>query len=132
MATTQEVQAFFDESRNGCNGYIRHPLARRMVYTDGVRDLAELAGCYWLLDVIGTEFVDPYLAAWSAGTAGNGVIEIRVADDSAVIVLTGDDNLPPIHTRKIDYTDFPVGNWTLYIGPGDDTTFAVVLLPSEY
>ena len=36
----------------GSESWYRHPLARSVLYTDGVRHAAEAGGAYWLLDVI--------------------------------------------------------------------------------
>lgn len=131
MATTREVQAIFDEFRNGANSFIRHGLFRRLVYSDGVQDLADKAGCYWLLDIIGSEIVDPYLKDWSAGHAGMGVLRLKVTGHRMVIALDVYDGEPPIYQREIEFTDFPEGDWMLYMNP-DGEGGAILILPSEY
>lgn len=127
-ATTQEIRAIFDESRNGANEFYRHPLARRFIYTDGVKEVAEKAGAYWLLDIIGTEFVPAYLKATDPGM---GIIEMFVTNGKAKIILTTDDDAPPVHTRKIEYTDFPDGKWVFYLA-SDDGQSCTLILPSEH
>lgn len=42
-----ELQYFTGDSERW-----RHPLCRKLIYTPGVRHLAERAGAYWLLDAI--------------------------------------------------------------------------------
>ena len=34
--------------------FVRHPLVRSFLFSDGMQECAE-AGCYWLLDVLATE-----------------------------------------------------------------------------
>lgn len=131
MAKTQDLKDFFEQSRNGANSFYRHPLARRLVYSDGVNDMAELAGAYWLLDIIGTEMVDPYLKDWNNGIAGMGIIKLSVHDSKMVITLEVDDDTPPTYRRVIDYTDFPEGEWQLWMNP-DGEGSAVLILASEY
>jgi len=130
----EKLQRLYDESRNGSDGYTRHGMFRKLIYTDGVRELAETAGAYWLLDVIATEASPVMLAQWETG-ATLGIVEIEVVGSTAVIRLTTSDDLPPIWTRRIGYTNFPEGTWLLYLGcdsiiePGHMVT--VLCLPSE-
>ena len=128
IVNTDILRAVFDASRNGANGFIRHPLARNLIYTDGVRDVAQLAGAYWLLDVIGTEFVPAYLKLEEPGL---GVIKVIVKHDAAKITMDVDDGQPPVYIRRIEYTDFPEGTWTFYMA-SDDGVSCTLILPTEY
>lgn len=116
MATTEELRALLDESRNGCNSYMRHPLARKFIYTDGVQEVADLCDAHWLLDIIGTEAVPALLSNYRETYANIGLIEISVLDDKAKIWLSTADDVPAIWTRNIEYTDFPAGTWTFKLG----------------
>ena len=104
----------------GSECYYRHPLGLR--YTDGVKHLAELARAYWLLDVIASwqpeaVKIDDEFQLW----------ELTVnADSSAVLCFKQDSNLPAAIKQEIEYTDFPVGSFKLYVEQG------IVLLPSEH
>lgn len=59
---TQKFIRAFNESRNGCNHFIRHPLGRQLIYSDGVQECFE-AGTYWLSDIVATECVQPILSS---------------------------------------------------------------------
>lgn len=135
MATTEQLRALLDESRNGCNEYIRHPLARKFIYTDGVQEVADLCGAYWLLDIIGTEAVPALFRERQDSFATVALIEFDVKDDGGYIRATVDDDHPAIWKKAIDYTDFPAGSWIFKLGldgvliPGEEV--AVMCLLSE-
>jgi len=91
-----------------------------VLYTDGVRYLAEEAGAYWLLDVIAS--YQPQL----------GDVEFQVwklekqANNSALVYAVEDEGKPPLVEQEIPYTDFPFEEYKLYCQN------TVILLPSEY
>lgn len=116
MATTEQLKTLLDESRNGCNDYIRHPLARNFIYTDGVQEVAELCGAYWLLDIIGTEAAPALTKQFKLSYANSGLIEITAGEKGAVISLTLSDEDPAVWSRTIEYTDFPHGHWVFKLG----------------
>lgn len=90
------------------------------VITDGVNAVAELAGCYWLLDVIGSYQLDPKLdKAFQVWT-----LEVDTANTCGVVRGYNDTTL--IITQDIPFTDFPLDKIKLFLMDG------VILLPSEY
>lgn len=103
-----DIEAFkqaYDESRNGANEMYRHLLCRRFVYSDGVQELAEL-GCYWFLDIIGTEVL-PHVRGFDLG-----IITVLVSSHSqAHISLSMSDDEPAVWNRDIEFTDMPEGEW---------------------
>jgi hypothetical protein len=118
------LQRLMGQSRNGSNSFYRHPLVRRFLYTDGVREVAELAGAYWLLDIIATETIG--LPQWIA-PQGSGIVRVVSANGKADIDLTFVDGAPPVWTRHIDITDFPEGEWAFELNPVDYEVGAAVL-----
>jgi hypothetical protein len=129
------VQTIFDESRNGCNEYIRHPLTPKLIYTDGAKEIAEAAGAYWLLDIIGTEATPALLKHFDNGGSASAGFVIHVTGSSAVLHLTvGDDQM--LWSRSIEFTSFPEGRWEFELAvdgmldPGKLVT--VLLLPTEH
>ena len=126
MNKEQQIKAVLAESRNGMNQAIRYsPLFPRFIISDGVQELVEAAGCYWLLDILASELEPKLLEAINEGEVQGVIVEIKVAlDASCVLVATHDDAGLPFWQRSIDYTDFPAGDWTLFeIGALDwDTT----------
>jgi hypothetical protein len=123
-----KFRRIYDESRNGFDEKIRHPLARRLVYSSGVQEIAE-TGCYWLLDVIGTEHVEAFLKH-RGYFGGMGFIRVKVADSKATIKLERDTGEPSKHTREIEYTDMPEGEYTFYLI--DEGSHILMHLPTEY
>jgi hypothetical protein len=98
--------------------------------TDGVKYLADAAGCYWLLDAIGS--YQPQLAShkdrrlhdlqfWTLKVGG---------DHSAVLTCVADGNEPPAVTQQIKWTNFPLPEIDIWVQrSGEDM---IALLPSEY
>lgn len=90
------------------------------VITDGVLALAEAAGCYWLLDIIGSYQRNPKLdKAFQVWT-----LEVNRANENGVVQGFNDTTL--IVKQKIPYTDFPLEKVKFFLIDG------VILLPSEY
>lgn len=95
----------YNQSRNGCNFFVRHPLVRNFQYSDGVRECAE-AGCYWLLDILATEVP----AKMRATGNERCLIEVSVSKAAELSATVADDALP-IWSRKIEFTDMPDGDY---------------------
>jgi len=96
------------------------PIPGFPVVTDGVIALAEAAGCYWLLDIIGShqtdERLDPAFQVWK--------LTVNLEDNTGVVCGYNDSEL--IISQEIPFTDFPLDEIKLYLIGG------VILLPSEY
>lgn len=127
---TEKFKAAYNESRNGCNQFIRHPLARQFAYTDGVQACAE-AGCYWLIDILATEL--PAEFRKQNNVPSTCVVTVAVAKHKAVIRAEFEDGVVA-WSKKIDMTGMPDGDWQFYIadeGPDTDARYRCILL-SEY
>ena len=113
----------------GTERWYRHPFNQRMIYTDGVKFLAENGGeqgAYWFLDKMALELC-PLLASKSQNFAA---VTLTVnADDTAVIRLT-DGNDKQTATFEMHYTDMQTGEWRFYLI--EEGGYRVLLLPSEY
>ena len=104
-----------------------HPISKKLVYTDGIRYVAEQAGAYWLLDI---------LALQVAGRAINdrepfGVVFLHVENGSASLEVW--DDVPVnrfLFQQNIEFTDFPEGRWKFYITW--DGERATLMLTTEY
>lgn len=88
--------------------------------TDGVLALAEAGECYWFLDLIGSyqnnKKLDKSFQVW----------KLTVHPESSTAVVEGYNDMKPIITQEIPYTDFPLSYLKLFLVDG------VILLPSEY
>src|SRR4051794_18253728 len=114
-------KAAYNESRNGANYFVRHPLVRSFQFSDGVEQLAA-AGCWWLLDILATECPKPLRASGET----NAIVQVQVDGEQARIAMTIADDQPPIWERKIEYTDMPTGDWTFEL-VDEGERFALIL-----
>lgn len=117
MLLKQDLSQF-----TGTLNYYRHWL--RLVYTDGVKYLADEGGAYWLIDAIAsyqtrTFLKDPMLQQfqhWKLTVHPNQTATLICERDTNDVVLT----------QEIDFTDFPLSEIRLYLVTG------VLMLTSEY
>lgn len=103
----------------GTDNYYRHELTR-MLYTDGVRYVADKAGAHWLIDKIAThQMVDRFrreeFQVWKLMVTGSKAL--LTCDD-------GNDNV--FHSEEITYTDFPAPGVKVFFSNG------VIYLPEEH
>lgn len=134
MDKLQILKDILTQSRNGANKLIRHPLFRRMRYSDGVQEIADQLGTYWLLDIIATECAGKFIAAYDAQQVGVAMIEVKVEKSVAHLSMTFVDGHPAVWHRKVNYTDLPDHTWTLALGAdseGGATTCNLILI-TEY
>ena len=104
----------------GTENHYRHWLG--ILFTDGVKFLADRAGAYWLIDAI---------ASWQPeiprAEREFQLWELTVGEDrSATLEVRPDSDQPAIINQRIQYTDFPLRLIKLYVENG------VILLPSEH
>jgi len=116
--TTADLSHF-----TGTNHYYRH-WAMWLVYTDGVKYVANDANAYWLLDAISsyqtrTFLKDPMLQEFQ-------VWKLTVTADQKGILVCERDTNDVVVTQEIAYTDFPLSEIKLYL------VESVLMLPSEY
>ncbi len=106
----------------GTEHYYCNALYQEMQYTDGIKYLATTVSCYWLLDIIGTEFYPRQKSGeWDQFVAIKLVVEAY-----AMTIHVQDGNDHDYLHKNIPFTDFPPGEWGLWLVDG------VLLLPSEY
>lgn len=123
---TEAFLKAYNASRNGTNSFHFNPMYRSFHYSDGVKECAE-AGCYWLLDILGTELPpvfkkhpDEFLMT----------VTVKVKNGRARIEgAFQDDELD--YLRKIDWTDLPEGDWTFLVTGESNGPFHCILL-TEY
>jgi hypothetical protein len=106
----------------GTEFWYRHNLAKDILYTDGVKYVAETAGAYWLVDEI------VFMQSQKAITQEEFQVwklTVNLEEHSAVLACE-DGNMNTVFMKPIEYTDFPLDEITFYF------TNKVILLPSEY
>ena len=119
----------------GTTQYFSHPLVRAFCYTDGVKALAELAGAYWLLDVVAsyvpqmrTDEEIWSFSLWKITLTSDGPgpdCAEHTESSSATITCQADTDAPIFIEQEIPYTDFPE-SFSWYVCEG------VMMLKSEY
>jgi hypothetical protein len=113
----------------GTEGYHRYWVGG-LLLTDGVRYLADQAGCYWLLDAIGcyqsqlAKHPDQRLHEMQFWK-----LEVK-ADKSAVLTCVADSGEPAAISQQIVATDFPLPEIQIWVAVEGERRTA--LLPSEY
>lgn len=113
----------------GTQQYFRHGINRAVVFTEGVKHLAERAGAFWLLDEIAianlTRSVvhDEPQQIWKLRREGRGAILSCDGND-------GNGGNARLFTKAIPLTDFLLGEFTLCCFE-DSQLGRVIFLPSE-
>lgn len=105
----------------GTEVWYRHSLVKNVLYTEGVRYVAEHGGAYWLIDLIAFHQAATAVRAepfqlWILTVQPNGTAGLTCQDGNGVAV----------YGIEIDYTDFPLNEIKFYF------TDSVLMLPSEY
>lgn len=99
-----------------------HPMVKTILYTDGIKYVAEKAGAYWLIDEIAFQQIQPLIRnepfqVWT--------LKVKL-DQSTAVLICDDGNGRIVFKKEIAYTDFPLAELKMYV------TDNVILLPGEY
>lgn len=120
--TREELKAGLEQFC-GTEQYHRLSPLHSFVCTDGVRFLAENAGCFWLLDLMAS--MQPRLRMeealrdyqfWTVKLDGKGGCDVICERDTGDVAWK----------RHIGYTDFPLEECMIWVESG------VALLPNEH
>jgi len=114
--TAQDLAQF-----TGTEQWYRCALNRKLLYTDGVRHVAEHGGAYWLIDEIICVQLIRSVAAESFQ-----FWQLVVGADRSAMLTCEDGNGALVYQKRIPFTDFPLQRIAFYFTGG------VLLLPSEY
>ncbi|MBI4454762.1 MAG: hypothetical protein HY644_02565 [Acidobacteria bacterium] len=91
-----------------------------LLYTDGVKYLAEKAGAYWLIDLVGSYQPRLRMVPFQ-------IWRVEAHDDrSGLVQMVEDTNMPVLVEQRLPYTDFPLKRFEFYYVDG------VMMLKSEY
>lgn len=103
----------------GSEEWYRH--ITRNLYTEGVKYLADNAGAYWLIDEI---MFRQRFRRVKAEEFQVWILRVTVHNGAWLKCEDGNGNV--VHTKQIEFTDFPLAEIKLYF------TNNTLLLPSEY
>jgi hypothetical protein len=124
---TEAFISAYNESRNGTDGFHFNPLYHNFLYSDGVKECAE-AGCYWLLDILGTEITR---SDFKRRDSQMCIVAVKVKDQEATITGEFEDGDQRPYKREVEYTDLPDGDWVFYVSDDGDGKLRCIL-PKEY
>lgn len=127
--THAELAQFTGELDRYC-----HPLNRRVLYTPGVRHLAERGGAYWLIDAIASYIGSPELERVAKKDRRLTSFQlwrlVVVENRSALLACRADSGVKPAISQEIHFTDFPLESIDIWAGfDGEQWT---LYLPSEH
>jgi hypothetical protein len=111
------------EAFTGSENHYRHFTG--LLYTDGVKHLADDCKAYWLIDAISSWQIsskiknDPMLR-------GIQFWNLRVKPDNSAVLTCERDMNDIALTQEIEYTDFPLEEAKFYLSSN------ILMLPSEY
>jgi hypothetical protein len=113
----------------GSEQFFRYWGSRKLVYTEGIKYLAEKAKCCWLIDEIGLVLFPKLLKNHIDSFYK---IEFKVGADHSAHIIIDDGNGNTYLRHKINWTDFPVSEELVifYLCESDD--HYCLMLPSEY
>jgi hypothetical protein len=106
----------------GSERFFRHALVREVIFTVGVKYVADAAGAYWLLDEIAlAQRFEPGVKAEAFQ-----VWDLTVGPGESAIIACDDGNGREVYSKRIELTDFPEPGIRMYFCNG------CIHLPSEY
>lgn len=115
----------YNAGRNGANYFTRYILNRDLRYSDGVKECFE-AGCFWLLDIVGTECTQHIKYGYSA------TFSVKVENSKAYLRLEVVEGTP-VWTKEVEWTDMPEGEWSFFLSnEGLERPDVAMILFSEY
>ncbi len=91
-----------------------------LLFTDGIKYLVDRAGCYWLIDLVGSyqrEVQDVTFQLW----------EVEVVEGISTLLTMREDTDKRVLVRQhVPFTDFPLERFSFYCVDN------VMMLKSEY
>lgn len=110
------------------------PLNRRVIYTPGVRYVAEAGQAYWLIDAIASYFGSQSMNSAMQRDSRLKSLQfwrLKVTEHgTAVLTAEADVGEERFIRQEIPYTDFPLAE--IEIWAGFDGSLWTLYLPSEY
>lgn len=112
----------------------RHSLSRNVIYTPGLRHVADAGGAYWMLDEIALALGSRSMQRWLAADPRVGEMQFWTlavnADSSATLSGVADAGVTPFFQKRIAWTDFPLERVDIWCGY--DRQRWTLYLPSEH
>lgn len=84
----------------GSSVYYRHGQFRALLYTEGIKLLAQEGSCYWLLDIIGSVLK-------KLMPLDKMMVHVTKKDNKGSVVIYDQYTDKIVYQQKLPYTDFP-------------------------
>ncbi len=108
------------QTGNGSENFYCHRPSL-MLYTDGVKDMAETCQAYWLIDLIIS-----HQCKKAVNLERFQVWELKREKADKFFIKATDGNNNPVASQKIPFSDFPYDAATIWLVDG------CLMLPTEY
>ena len=99
----------------GSTEFYRH-WTNRLIYTEGIKYLAEEVGAYWLIDAVASYQPSLEFQLWT----------LYVNEGKGTLTMQADSDQPSAIIQEIPFTDFPLEVVRFYVCDG------TMMLPGEY
>lgn len=130
QTTPQALRSTMAEFLGGSDTRYRHPFNRLFLYSEGVKTVAVTAGAFWLLDLIALGAAKVCMDLWKTREIPLFTFKLSVRNSQALAYVPNDIGnqyqdsdekeaaapIPHLWERRVDYTDFPEGEWTFMLG----------------
>jgi hypothetical protein len=114
---------YFDPQFLGTENWTRHPIARKMLYTDSIVDFAEKHKAHWVIDLIAS-----YIPRFEKFDFV--LLTIDVTEGKALFYAQEDSGMPHFLEQAIYYTDLDV-SIRLYLERSEEP-YLVLMFPSDH
>ena len=105
----------------GSEDFHRHSVAKKFVYTAGVKDLVDKCEAYWLIDLILSHQIYPRVQKEEFQ-----VWDLKREEKNRFVIVCTDGNHNKVTSQKIPFSDFPYDIATLWL------VDRCIMLPCEY
>ena len=105
---------------NGSETFYRHNISK-ILYTDGVKEIADDCGAYWLIDLIISHQTNK-----AVKEEPFQVWDLKREKGSQFSILCTDGNHNKVTSQEIEFSDFPYDLATIWLVEG------CLMLPCEY
>jgi hypothetical protein len=126
--TSEELKTALSQF-HGTENYYTHSVLKNLVFTDGVKFLADEASAYWLIDAIASHQCNQQIKQ-SPDLQDFQLWKLEVDGNKGVLFCYPDSDQPYVVRQEIEFTDFPLNEISFYLQKGSDCK--VLMLPSEY
>ncbi len=131
--TPQQIENHLAQFTGSGNLY-RH-WTNRIVFTDGIKEMAEICGAYWLIDLVASHMSRKLMDAadgfhvWTVKRVADKEMPDRVGFN---VVCQRDTGTKPLVSQDGEFTTFPLDEFKFYVADGGPGGTIVMLLTSEY